>query len=231
MQRQLSPARRGAQEVHRHRLPRAAHADLLARRLRRAARGRGPRPGDPRAASWSRCATRSSGCASSSVDLLDLSRLESGIARAPARAGRPRRARPLGLRRSSSRRSPPTTPTSSCGCRPARSRRSATRCGSPRSCASCSTTRSPTPRSGTRIVVTAARAATAASGSRCATTAAGSTPTPPSGSSSRSTPPTERPGLRARAGHRQRARRADGRPPGAALAARARRSSRLELPG
>ena len=43
------PARVGAQEVHRHRVARAAHPDLLARRLRRAARGRGSRPGDPTA--------------------------------------------------------------------------------------------------------------------------------------------------------------------------------------
>ena len=40
-------ARPGAQAVHRHRLARAAHADLLARRLPRAAGRRGPRRGDP----------------------------------------------------------------------------------------------------------------------------------------------------------------------------------------
>ena len=41
------PARPRAQAVHRQRLARAAHADLLARRLPRAAGRRGPRRGDP----------------------------------------------------------------------------------------------------------------------------------------------------------------------------------------
>ena len=44
MQRRLARARQRPQAVHRQRLARAAHADLLARRLRRAARGRGARP-------------------------------------------------------------------------------------------------------------------------------------------------------------------------------------------
>ena len=43
------PARHRAQAVHRLGLARAAHADLLAQRLPRAARGRGPRRGDARA--------------------------------------------------------------------------------------------------------------------------------------------------------------------------------------
>ena len=42
-----APGRRGAQGVRRHGLARAAHADLLARRLRRAAARRGARRGDP----------------------------------------------------------------------------------------------------------------------------------------------------------------------------------------
>ena len=53
----------GAQAVHRLRLARAAHADLLAGRLPRAAGRRGPRRGDPARSSSSRSAARSTGCA------------------------------------------------------------------------------------------------------------------------------------------------------------------------
>ncbi len=52
--------RQRAQGVHRQRLARAAHADLLARRVRRAARDRQPEPVRARASSWPRCAARSS---------------------------------------------------------------------------------------------------------------------------------------------------------------------------
>ena len=68
VRRHAAPARAArprAQAVHRHRLARAAHADLLARRLPRAARGRGARRGDARASSSSRSAGRSTACASS----------------------------------------------------------------------------------------------------------------------------------------------------------------------
>ena len=67
-----------AQALHRHRLARAAHADLLARRLPRAARGRGPRRGDARGLPATSCASRSTAWASWPTDLLDLSRLEAG---------------------------------------------------------------------------------------------------------------------------------------------------------
>ena len=66
--RDAAPARRarhGAPRLHRDRLARAAHPDLLARRLPRAARGRGPRRGDARRASWPSCACRSTGSGSS----------------------------------------------------------------------------------------------------------------------------------------------------------------------
>ena len=64
MQRQLAELDTARRAVHRDRLARAAHADLLARRLPRAARGRGPRRGDARAASWTSCASRSTASAS-----------------------------------------------------------------------------------------------------------------------------------------------------------------------
>ena len=59
------PARVGAQEVHRHRVARAADADLLVGRVRRAARGRGPGSRDPRA--FPRAGSRSGGAAAQAV--------------------------------------------------------------------------------------------------------------------------------------------------------------------
>ena len=53
-----------AQALHRHRLARAAHADLLARRLPGAARGRGARRGDAARPSCASCASRSTAWAS-----------------------------------------------------------------------------------------------------------------------------------------------------------------------
>ena len=58
-------ARHGAQAVHRPGLARAAHADLLPRRLPRAARGRGARRGDARAVPRAAARSGRRGCASS----------------------------------------------------------------------------------------------------------------------------------------------------------------------
>ena len=92
------PARPGAQAVHRLGVARAAHADLLARRLPRAARRRGPRRGDaapvPRpAARPGRPHAQARHRAARPV----AARI--GRARAPARADRPRPARARGGRR------------------------------------------------------------------------------------------------------------------------------------
>ena len=54
-------ARQRAQGVHRQRLARAAHPDLLARRVRRAARARGARRRRRATSSCARCASRSTG--------------------------------------------------------------------------------------------------------------------------------------------------------------------------
>ena len=140
-----APGRRGAQGVHRHRLARAAHADLLARRLRRAAAGRGARRGDP----------------------ARVPRHDGRAGGAPAEAGR-RPARPVAPRRRlgrARRASRSTSPSSRGPCsassrpavdaprdraraassrRPA-SRPAATANGWLRSCVSCSTTPSATP--------------------------------------------------------------------------------------
>ena len=69
-------ARRRAQGVHRQRLARAAHPDLLARRVRRAARARGARP---RRRATSSCATmreQVDRLTKLTTDLLDLSKLD-----------------------------------------------------------------------------------------------------------------------------------------------------------
>ena len=91
-----------------------------------------------------------------SVDLLDLSRLESGSLEL-----RPEEVDLGELTRSVSGEFEPTLAQHDSRLElrlpSGRSRRSATRCAWPRSCASSSTTRSPTRRPGTQIVVTAAR--------------------------------------------------------------------------
>ena len=79
-------ARRRAQALHRHRLARAAHADLLARRLPRAARGRGARRGDARGASCTSCASRSTALRKLATELLDLSHAGGRVAGAAPRA-------------------------------------------------------------------------------------------------------------------------------------------------
>ncbi len=143
LQRDAGPAAPGGrrpQGVHRDRLARAAHADLLAGRLRRAAAGRGARRGD--AARVPRDDERAGRAPAEAVG---------GPARpvaprrrlgpAPARAGRPLRTRPqrragvhAGARRSRHR--------ARASRRPRRGRRpSATPSAWPRSCGSCSTTR------------------------------------------------------------------------------------------
>ena len=131
---------RGAQGVHRHRLARAAHADLLAGRLRRAAPGRGPRRGDP--ARVPRDDGRAGGAPAEAVrgparPVPPRRRL----GRAARRARRPRPSWPAASSTSSRRRWPTTTPTSRSSCRITGPRRSATLSGWLRSCASCSTTR------------------------------------------------------------------------------------------
>ena len=83
------PARVRPQEVHRDRVARAAHPDLLARRIRRAARGRGSRSGDAGAVPGAgqgagRAAAQAVGRPARSVPA------RVGVARAAARAGRPR---------------------------------------------------------------------------------------------------------------------------------------------
>ena len=98
MQQQLRQRRRGAQGVHRHRLARAAHADLLARRLRGAAPGRGARRGDP--ARVPRDDERAGGAAAEAVGRPARPvAARRRLGRAPDRAGRPRGARALGRRR------------------------------------------------------------------------------------------------------------------------------------
>ena len=76
-----------------------------------------------------------------SVDLLDLSRLDAGLGRAPHRAGRPGGARALGRQASSHPRLAEHGTELRCWtCRIEGPRRSATVSGWPRSCGSCSTT-------------------------------------------------------------------------------------------
>ena len=65
MQQQLAELETRAAALHRHRVARAAHADLLAWRLPGAARGRGARRGDAPAPSCASCASRSTAWASS----------------------------------------------------------------------------------------------------------------------------------------------------------------------
>ena len=65
MQRQLAQLDYARKRVHRERVARAAHADLLARRLPRAAPGRGPRRATPAREFIRRCASRSTACRSS----------------------------------------------------------------------------------------------------------------------------------------------------------------------
>ena len=78
MQQPARRARQRAQALHRHRLARAAHADLLARRLPRAARGRGARRGDARRSSSRQLREQVDRLGKLATDLLDLSRLEAG---------------------------------------------------------------------------------------------------------------------------------------------------------
>ena len=105
LQRDAAPARRPRQRpqaVHRQRLARAANADLLPRRLRRAARGRGPRPGGPGRV---RPHDARAGRAADQADHRPARPLEARRRRAGGlrRASRPRRARPRGRRASSAR--------------------------------------------------------------------------------------------------------------------------------
>ena len=85
-------ARQRPQGVHRQRLARAAHADLLARRLRRAARGRGPRSGEPRAEFVRTMRGQIDRLTKLTADLLDLSKLDADAIAIRRRAGRPGRA-------------------------------------------------------------------------------------------------------------------------------------------
>ena len=78
MQRQLAELDRARKRLHRDRLARAAHADLLARRLPRAARGRGPRRGRAPAQFIQQLREQVDRLRKLATDLLDLSRLEAG---------------------------------------------------------------------------------------------------------------------------------------------------------
>ena len=90
LQRHAAPARAArlrAQAVHRHRLARAAHADLLARRVPRAARGRGARRGDPRPVPAQMRASRSTAAQAGDRAAGPLT-AGGGLARAATRADR-----------------------------------------------------------------------------------------------------------------------------------------------
>ncbi len=76
MQATPGAARLGPPRVHRQRLARAADADRLARRLPRAARGRGPRPRLAGGVPADDARTRSTRLEKLTTDLLDLSRID-----------------------------------------------------------------------------------------------------------------------------------------------------------
>ena len=115
-------SRRRAQALHRHRLARAAHADLLARRLPRAARGRGARRGDARASSSRQLREQVDAARQAGDRAARPLAPGGGLARAAPRADRPRRARPRRSPPSSRRRSRRTSPSSSCASPASRSR-------------------------------------------------------------------------------------------------------------
>ena len=157
MQQPARPARPGAQAVHRLRLARAAHADLLARRLPRAAGRRGPRRGDAARSSSSQLRGQVDRMRKLATELLDLSRLEAGalelrpeptdlgqLAREVAAEFAPARAAARLRRRAA------TSPTS-------RSSSTATPSAWRRCCVSCSTTRCATRRRAPGSVVSAGR--------------------------------------------------------------------------
>ena len=141
MQRQLAELDSRAQALHRHRLARAAHADLLARRLPRAARGRGARRGDARAVHRASSASRSTALGKLATDLLDLSRLEAGSLELRPERDRHRASSPDGRRRVRAGARGPRVPPRAAARRGAASRPSAILSAWPRSCASSSTTR------------------------------------------------------------------------------------------
>ena len=153
MQQRLARPRQRPQGVHRQRLARAAHADLLPRRLRRAARGRGPDP-EARAEFVRTMREQVERLTKLTADLLDLSKLDADaieIRRERVDLGRARprgSSREFGPRadRHGSRLDAATAERAGRSPRP-------TRTGARRSSVSCSTTRSPTRRREPRSTV------------------------------------------------------------------------------